>query len=107
MQIKGQFVHLDESCPVFKHLKEGESCLYKVTCDALCDLAEGTQEYKTMRDELDFRAFPEAWKKKDPDNHEEFLFPVASGVIAGGALMGVLLVFMENGPEMVRKLFGG
>ncbi|MHC4320150.1 MAG: OPT family oligopeptide transporter [Planctomycetota bacterium] len=47
------------------------------------------------------------WQRKNPKNHEEFLFPVASGVIAGGALMGVLLVFMENGPEMVRKLFGG
>ena len=65
MQIKGQFVHLDESCPVFKHLKEGESCFYKVACDALCDLANGDQEFKKMRDELDFRAFPEAWKKKE------------------------------------------
>jgi putative OPT family oligopeptide transporter len=47
------------------------------------------------------------WKKKSPAQHEEFLFPVASGVIAGGALMGVLLVFIENGPDLVRKLFGG
>jgi hypothetical protein len=65
MQIKGKFVHLDESCPVFKHLKEGETCLYKSACDALCDMADGTREYKTMRAELDFRAFPEAWKKKE------------------------------------------
>ena len=47
------------------------------------------------------------WQKRNYKNHEEFLFPVASGVIAGGALMGVLLVFIENGPEMVRKLLGG
>ena len=37
---------------------------------------------------------------------EEFTYPVASGVIAGGSLMGVLLIFWENGPEMIRKLFG-
>ena len=65
MQIKGHFVHLDESCPVFKHLKEGESCFYKTSCDAICDLADGKQEFKKMRDELDFRAFPDAWKKKE------------------------------------------
>ena len=65
MQIKGSFVHLDESCPVFKHLKEGETCLYKTACDAICALADGSQEYGKMRQELDFRAFPEAWKKKE------------------------------------------
>ncbi len=65
MQIKGQFVHLDESCPVFKHLKEGVSCFYKSSCDAICDLADGEQEFKKMRDGLDFRAFPEVWKKKE------------------------------------------
>ena len=47
------------------------------------------------------------WKKKAPDNAEEFTYPVASGVIAGGALMGVFLIFVANGPEMVKKLFGG
>jgi len=31
---------------------------------------------------------------------------VCSGVIAGGALMGVALIFWENGPEMMRKLLG-
>jgi uncharacterized oligopeptide transporter (OPT) family protein len=50
------------------------------------------------------------WQRRNPRSHEEFLFPVASGVIAGGALMGVFLVFWENGPEMVgqiiRQLFG-
>lgn len=65
MQIKGHFVHLDESCPVFKHLKDGESCFYKTACDAICELADGTQEFKNMRQELDFRAFPDAWKKKE------------------------------------------
>jgi uncharacterized oligopeptide transporter (OPT) family protein len=45
--------------------------------------------------------------KTSPKKTEEFLFPVASGIIAGGALMGVLLVFLENGPEMMRQLFGG
>jgi len=44
------------------------------------------------------------WQKRNPKQSEEFLFPVASGVIAGGALMGVALIFWENGPEMVRQL---
>jgi len=65
MQIKGKFVHVDENCPVFKHLKKGEACFYKSACDALCDYPDGKKEYKQMRDELDFRAFPEAWKKKE------------------------------------------
>jgi uncharacterized oligopeptide transporter (OPT) family protein len=43
------------------------------------------------------------WKKKWPANAEEFTYPVASGVIAGGSLMGVFLIFVENGPEMVSK----
>jgi hypothetical protein len=47
------------------------------------------------------------WNKKFPKNATEFLYPVASGVIAGGSLMGVLLIFWENGPEMWRKIFGG
>jgi putative OPT family oligopeptide transporter len=47
-----------------------------------------------------------AWQKKAPQNAEEFTYPVASGVIAGGSLMGVLLIFLENGPEMVKKLLG-
>jgi len=44
------------------------------------------------------------WQKSKPKQHEEFLFPIASGVIAGGAIMGVVLIFWENGPEMVRQL---
>ncbi len=47
------------------------------------------------------------FEKKWPKRCEQYLFPVASGVIAGGSLMGVLLIFVENGPEMLRKLFGG
>jgi len=47
------------------------------------------------------------WKKKWPASAEEFTYPVASGVIAGGSLMGVLIIFIENGPEMMRKFFGG
>ena len=46
------------------------------------------------------------WSKGNKPQAEEFLFPVASGVIAGGALMGVILVFWENGREMLRQLFG-
>ncbi len=47
-----------------------------------------------------------AWKRRNAAQSEEFLFPVASGVIAGGALMGVVIIFWENGPEMIRQLFG-
>ncbi len=49
-----------------------------------------------------------AWgfKKKAPAQAEEFTFPVASGVIAGGALMGVAIIFWENGPEMWQKFLG-
>ena len=49
-----------------------------------------------------------AWwfAKKSPAKAEEFTFPVASGVMAGGALMGVAIIFWQNGPEMWRKFFG-
>jgi uncharacterized oligopeptide transporter (OPT) family protein len=46
------------------------------------------------------------WQKKSPAKSEEFLFPVASGVMAGGALMGVAIIFWQNGPEMLRKFLG-
>ena len=65
MQVKGKFFHLDETCSIFKHLKDGEACFYKSVCDAICKLKDGKQEYKKMRDELDFRAFPDAWKKRE------------------------------------------
>lgn len=48
-----------------------------------------------------------AVQKKAPQQSEEFTFPVASGIIAGGSLMGVILIFWENGPEIIRKLVGG
>ncbi|MFB3909341.1 MAG: OPT family oligopeptide transporter [Candidatus Eisenbacteria bacterium] len=46
------------------------------------------------------------WQKRNEKHCEEYLFPVASGVVAGGALMGVLLVFWENGAEIVKQLLG-
>ncbi len=49
-----------------------------------------------------------AWgfKKKSPAQSEEFTFPIASGVIAGGALMGVAIIFWQNGGEMLKKILG-
>jgi uncharacterized oligopeptide transporter (OPT) family protein len=49
-----------------------------------------------------------AWifQKKSPAKAEEFTYPVASGVMAGGASMGVAIIFWQNGPEMWRKFFG-
>ncbi|MGA2248129.1 MAG: OPT family oligopeptide transporter [Verrucomicrobiota bacterium] len=49
-----------------------------------------------------------AWgfRKKSPAQAEEFTYPVASGVLAGGALMGVAIIFWQNGPEMWRKFLG-
>jgi uncharacterized oligopeptide transporter (OPT) family protein len=44
--------------------------------------------------------------KKAPAKAEEFTFPVASGVMAGGALMGVAIIFWQNGPEMLKKFLG-
>jgi uncharacterized oligopeptide transporter (OPT) family protein len=40
------------------------------------------------------------FEKAAPKQSEEFTFPVASGIIAGGSLMGVLLIFVDNGPAM-------
>ena len=45
-----------------------------------------------------------AWQKKSPRTAEEFTYPVASGVIAGGSLMGVFLIFWENGAGILRLL---
>lgn len=49
-----------------------------------------------------------AWvfQKKSPANAEEFTFPIASGVMAGGALMGVAIIFWSNGGEIWQKLIG-
>jgi OPT family oligopeptide transporter len=46
------------------------------------------------------------WQQKWPENAEEFVYPVASGVIAGGSLMGVLLIFWENAGEMAKMFHG-
>jgi OPT family oligopeptide transporter len=45
-------------------------------------------------------------EKKYPKWSEDYTFPVASGVIAGESLMGVVLVIWHNGPEMIRKILG-
>ena len=51
-------------------------------------------------------AFMAWWfQKKKPGLAEEFTLPVASGVIAGGSLMGVALIFIQNGPEMLHKFW--
>jgi uncharacterized oligopeptide transporter (OPT) family protein len=39
-------------------------------------------------------------EEKRPAISKEYTFPVASGIIAGGSLMGVALIFWENGPAM-------
>jgi putative OPT family oligopeptide transporter len=39
-----------------------------------------------------------------PATAEIYNFPVAAGVIAGGSLMGVVLIFWENGPTVLRQL---
>ena len=46
------------------------------------------------------------FRRKSPANAEEFTYPIASGIMAGGALMGVALIFWQNGPEMLKKIFG-
>jgi uncharacterized oligopeptide transporter (OPT) family protein len=46
------------------------------------------------------------WKKRNSEQCEEYLFPVASGVVAGGALMGVVLVFWESGWEILKQFLG-
>ncbi|MGD0539827.1 MAG: OPT family oligopeptide transporter [Verrucomicrobiota bacterium] len=47
-----------------------------------------------------------AWlaARASPKKAEDYTYPVASGIIAGGSLMGVALIFYENGPEIVSQL---
>ena len=45
-------------------------------------------------------------ERRNPRLAEELTLPVASGVIAGGSLMGVALVFWVNGGSILSKLFG-
>jgi OPT family oligopeptide transporter len=47
------------------------------------------------------------FERSKPELAEEFTLPVASGVVAGGSLMGVVLVFWANFGSIVNKLFGG
>jgi uncharacterized oligopeptide transporter (OPT) family protein len=46
------------------------------------------------------------FQRRAPKSAEEFTFPIASGVIAGGSLVGVFLVFAQNGPALWRQIFG-
>jgi uncharacterized oligopeptide transporter (OPT) family protein len=46
-------------------------------------------------------------ERRAPRIAEEFTLPVASGVVAGGSLMGVALVFWANGGSILSKFFGG
>jgi uncharacterized oligopeptide transporter (OPT) family protein len=45
-------------------------------------------------------------ERREPKIAEEFTLPVASGVVAGGSLMGVALVFWANGGAILSKLMG-
>jgi uncharacterized oligopeptide transporter (OPT) family protein len=46
-------------------------------------------------------------ERRKPKLAQEFTLPVASGVVAGGSLMGVVLVFWANGGSILSKLVGG
>jgi uncharacterized oligopeptide transporter (OPT) family protein len=46
-------------------------------------------------------------ERRSAKTAELYNFPVASGLIAGGSLMGVALIFWENGPVVWRQIFGG
>jgi len=43
------------------------------------------------------------WRERSPASAEEYTYPVASGVIAGGSLMGVFLIFWETGRDLFFK----
>jgi uncharacterized oligopeptide transporter (OPT) family protein len=46
-------------------------------------------------------------ERRKPKLAKEFTLPVASGVVAGGSLMGVALEFWANGGSILSKLLGG
>jgi putative OPT family oligopeptide transporter len=46
-------------------------------------------------------------ERQRPEVAKEFTLPVASGVVAGGSLTGVALVFWANGGSILYKLIGG
>ena len=43
-------------------------------------------------------------QRKAPKHSEEFAFPVASGIIAGSSLMGIVLIFWANGADILKIL---
>ena len=45
-------------------------------------------------------------ERRKPKLAEEFTFPVASGIVAGGSLMGVALVLWANGGSILANLLG-
>ena len=51
--------------PFGKKYDYSDILVTRVLDGATIKLADGAMEYKKMRDELDFRAFPDAWKKKE------------------------------------------
>ena len=46
-------------------------------------------------------------ERKRPALAELYNYPVASGIIAGGSLMGVFLIFWENIPPLLHQFFAG
>jgi len=44
------------------------------------------------------------FEKASPNKAKEFTFPIASGLIAGGSLMGVVITFCDNGDGMLKVL---
>jgi uncharacterized oligopeptide transporter (OPT) family protein len=46
-------------------------------------------------------------ERRKPKLAEQFTLPVASGVVAGGSLMGVMLVFWISGGSILNTLLGG
>jgi uncharacterized oligopeptide transporter (OPT) family protein len=44
-------------------------------------------------------------ERKRPAFAELYNYPVASGIIAGGSLMGVVLIFWENLPIVLHQYF--
>jgi uncharacterized oligopeptide transporter (OPT) family protein len=47
-----------------------------------------------------------AFEKLRPEKAEIYNYPVASGAIAGGSLMGVALIFWQNVPVIWHQVFG-
>ncbi|MCL5096230.1 MAG: OPT/YSL family transporter, partial [Candidatus Omnitrophica bacterium] len=46
--------------------------------------------------------FGYVFERKAPAKSKEYTFPVASGIIAGGSLMGVILIFWEHGLALIK-----